>query len=54
MKGERGGDTESRDWEMTTLVNSMRIPVQTMVMSTFHGLIDKYSGDGLRVGGLKE
>jgi len=49
MKGERDGDTEPRDWEMAMLVDSVRILVRTMVMSTFHGLIDKYPGNGLRV-----
>jgi len=49
MKGKREGDAVSRDWEMTMLVNSMRISVQMMVMSMFHGMIGKYPGDGLRV-----
>jgi len=40
---------ESRDREMMMWVNSMRIPVRTLVMLTFRRLINKYPGDGLRV-----
>lgn len=54
MRGERVCDMESRDWEMMTWVNSMRILVRTSVMLTFLGLIDKYPGDALRVGEFAE